>query len=35
MTAEAMLVVAVSAFLIGFCGTDFIWYRMKNGRWWF
>lgn len=33
MTTEAMLVLAVSAFLIGFCGTDFVWYRIRNGRW--
>lgn len=33
MTTEAIIVLALSAFLIGFCGTDFIWYRVKNGRW--
>lgn len=33
MSTEALLVLAVSAFVIGFCGTDFVWFRIKNGRW--
>jgi hypothetical protein len=27
------LVIAISAFLIGFCATDFVWRRIETGRW--
>ncbi len=30
---ETLLVLLVSSFLIGFCGTDFVWRRIRNGRW--
>lgn len=28
-----LIVVLVSSFLIGFCATDVVWHRIKNGSW--